>query len=93
MAQKLTLKQAGGLTPEQAISLINGGIQFVDAVQPTLRVLFDKLTNFIASLGKNNPNSPKNVRLRLQALEAKDQLQKELNKQFEARLQALENAK
>ncbi|MDW8420130.1 MAG: hypothetical protein RML37_12035 [Chitinophagales bacterium] len=92
MAKKqLTLAGAQALKPIDVVSVVTGGIQIVEAAAPVIKVLFDKLNDLITSLGKNNPNSPKNVRLRLQALEAKDLLQKELNKTFEARLAALES--
>lgn len=91
MAKKqLTLAGAQALKPVDVVSVVTGGIQIVEAAAPVIKVLFDKLTDLISSLGKNNPNSPKNVRLRLAALEAKDLLQKEQNKLVEARLAALE---
>lgn len=95
MAKKLTLKAAQGINPVDVVNVINGGIQFVDAVAPIAKVLFGKLNEFIQSLniGKNNPNSPVNVRKRLAALEAKDALQKQLNKLTEDRLTALETKK
>jgi hypothetical protein len=95
MAKKLTLNAAQAIDPGKVVDIINGGIQFVDAVAPIAKVLFGKLNEFIQSLniGKNNPNSPVNVRKRLAALEAKDTLQKQLNKLFEERLTALETKK
>jgi DNA-binding IscR family transcriptional regulator len=89
--RKLNAKQAEEIPIGDVVAVINGGIQLVDAAAPVLSILFNKVNDWITQLGKNNPNSPKNVRLRLAALEAKDALQKELNKTFEARLAALEN--
>jgi hypothetical protein len=92
MAKKLTLKAAQDINPVDVVAVINGGIQFVDAVAPVAKVLFAKINEFIKSLnlGKNNPNSAQNVRKRLAALEAKDTLQKQVNKLVEDRLTALE---
>lgn len=90
--KKVNLSTAQGMKPIDVVAAINTGIQIVDTIAPVAKVLFDKINEFLKSLnlGKNNPNSPKNVRLRLEALEAKDKLQKELNKLTEARLVALE---
>lgn len=75
-----------GKTPEEIGDLLSGGIKIVEIATPLLKELFDKFTDFVSSLGKNNPNSPRNVRLRLAALEQKDVLQKELNKVTNAQL-------
>jgi len=97
MAKKIDLKAAKATNPGDIVAVINAGIQIVDAAAPVLSVLFDKINTWIQSLGSKNPNSPKNVRLRLEALEAKDVLQKQINKlnddfraEATARLEALE---
>lgn len=90
MAKKINLKSAKSISPNEVLDVINGGIQIVDAAAPVLKVLFDKIGELINSLGKKNPDSPRNVRLRLAALEAQNKLQKELNKTYEERLAKLE---
>lgn len=90
MSKKLSAKAAGTLPIADIINGINTAAGIADATMPLIKALFEKVNQFILTLGKDNPNSPKNVRLRLSALEAKDKLQKELNKLFEERLAALE---
>jgi hypothetical protein len=95
--KKLTLKSAQAIPVGDVVAVINGGIQFVDAVAPIAKVLFDKINQLVQSIGKKNPGSPANRLLRIEALEAKDLLQKEVNKlqnqvneDFEKRIAALE---
>jgi hypothetical protein len=66
--------------PVDVVNVIEQITSVATLATPLISKLFDQLNNWIATLGKNNPNSPKNVRLRLAALEGKDTLQKELNK-------------
>ncbi len=89
--KKLTAKSAQQIPVGNVVEVITGGIQFVEAVAPIAKILFDKINEFVKSLniGKNNPNSPINVRKRIAALEAKDMLQKELNKVIAAEIEAL----
>jgi hypothetical protein len=99
--KKLDLQAAQAIPVGDVVGVINGGIQFVDAVAPIAKVLFNKIDEFIKSLniGKNNPNSVVNVRKRIAVLEeiakamaAKDLLQKEVNKGIIARLEILEKS-
>lgn len=87
---KLSAKKAAGLNPQDIINGINTASGIVDATLPLIKALFDKVSEALANIGKNNPNSPANRLKRIEALEAKDKLQKELNKLFEERLAALE---
>ena len=90
---KLSAKKAAGLNPADIINGINTASGIVDATMPLLKALFDKINEGLANLGKNNPNSPANRLKRIEALEAKDKVQKELNKLFEERLAELEKGK
>jgi len=90
MAKKIDLKTAKTLNPGDIIAGLNTGIELVGAAGPILSVLFDKISDWVNQLGKNNPNSPRNKTKRIEALEAQNLLQKELNKTYEARLAALE---
>ena len=78
--------EAEAIGPDEVISILNGGIKIVDEALPVIKVLFDKIAEAFANIGKNSPNSPANRLKRIQALEAKDKLQKELNKVFAAKL-------
>lgn len=91
MKKKIDLATAKSIEPVDVVAAINSGIQIIDAAAPVIKTLFEKIAQFFEMIGKNNPNSPHNVRLRLATLEAKDILQKELNKTFEARLSAMES--
>lgn len=91
MAKKLTLSDAKKLQPVDVIGVLQTGVQLVDAAQPIISVLFDKLTELFKGLGKKNPNSPANRLKRIEILEAQNLAQKELNKTLEARLAALES--
>lgn len=93
-----SVAEAQKLNPVDVVGILNGvGIDLTDVAtnvaKPLISLLFDKIKEAIANAGKNKPNSAKNVRLRIAALEAQNQLQKELNKLTEARLAALEAAK
>lgn len=81
--RKELIKAMKGAEPD-ALQIIEGIITVGTAAGPLLNKAFDALNNFINSLGSKNPNSPKNVRLRLAALEVKDELQKEKNKRQDA---------
>lgn len=90
MSKKISAEDFSKLTPGQIGKGLETGLEIINIATPFLSKAFDALTNFIASLGSKNPNSAKNVRLRLAALEQKDVLQKEVNKQQNARIAALE---
>lgn len=99
MKRKLTAAEVANMKPVDVIGILNGvGIDLTevatDVAKPLISLLFDKIKEAIANAGKNNPNSPKNVRIRLADLEgavlALNQMQKEVNKKFEQRLAVLE---
>lgn len=87
---KFSAKKGPGLNPADIINGINAASGIVDATLPLLKVLFDKINQALSNIGKNNPGSPANRLKRIEALEAKDKVQKELNKLFEERIAALE---
>jgi hypothetical protein len=90
---KFSAKKAAGVNPMDIINGINTASGIVDATMPLLKALFDKINEALSNIGKNNPKSPAGRLLRIEALEAKDKVQKELNKLVEQRLTDLEAAK
>lgn len=84
---------AKGVTPQDIINGINAASGIADATMPLLKALFEKINEALANIGKNNPKSAAGRLLRIEALEAKDKVQKELNKLVEQRLTDLEAAK
>lgn len=79
MRKKELIKALDG-QPVDVLEIIEGVATVATAAGPLINKVFDALNNLINSLGSKNPNSPKNVRIRLAALEVKDELQKEKNK-------------
>jgi len=88
--KKLTAQDAEAITPDEILGYLQGGIEFVGAATPIIKVLYDKIAEAIKNLG--GPNSPQGRRRRIEALEAQNLLQKEVNKVNDARLKALEDA-
>lgn len=89
MARKqLSKAQAEAITPGEILGILQGGVDFVGAATPIIKVLYDKIAEAIKNMG--GPNSPQGRRRRIEALEAQNLLQKEINKVNEARLAALE---
>lgn len=95
MKKKIDLATAENITPDEIISGINTGIEIIGKAEPILKLLFDKISDAIKNIG--GPKSPQARLKRIEALEevakllqAKDGLQKELNKSNEARLAAIE---
>lgn len=88
MKKKIDLATAQSITPDEIISGINTGIEIIGKAEPILKLLFDKISEAIKNIG--GPKSPQGRLRRIELLETKDQLQKELNKTFEARLKAIE---
>lgn len=86
--KKLSAEDAQAITPGEIHAVLQGGVQFIGEAEPIIKVLFEKISGWVNSLG--GPNSPKGRLKRIEALEAKDLLQKELNKTVDARLLALE---
>jgi len=89
MAKKqIDAKTAAEINPDEILGHLQNGVEFVGAALPIIKTLYDKIAQGIKDLG--GPNSPPGRRRRIEALEAQNLLQKELNKTFEARLKALE---
>ncbi len=88
---KLSLKKKGPESISDVVDGINAASELIDVTAPLLKTLFEKINEWLNTLGKNNPDSPRNVRLRLAALEAKDKLQKEVNKLNDERYEDLDN--
>jgi hypothetical protein len=97
---KITYAEAEKLEPVDVIGILNGvGIDLVgvatDVAKPLISLFFDKIKEAIANAGKNNPNSAKNVRVRLKEVEgaiyALNNLQKEVNRLTDTRLDAIES--
>lgn len=86
---KITQKNLPTIPTADIVGIINGGITLVDAAAPLISTLFDKISEAIAKLG-NKANSPAGRLKRIEALEAQNKLQKEVNKVLEERLAALE---
>lgn len=88
MKKKIDLATAQSITPDEIISGIDTGIEIIGKAEPILKLLFDKISEAIKNIG--GPKSPQGRLRRIELLETKDALQKELNKTFEARLKAIE---
>lgn len=88
MKKKIDLATAQNITPDEIITGINTGIEIIGKAEPILKLLFDKISEAIKNIG--GPKSPQGRLRRIELLETKDALQKELNKTFEARLKAIE---
>lgn len=88
MKKKIDLTTAQNITPDEIITGINTGIEIIGKAEPILKLLFDKISEAIKNIG--GPKSPQGRLRRIELLETKDALQKELNKTFEARLKAIE---
>lgn len=88
MKKKIDLATAQSITPDEIITGINTGIEIIGKAEPILKLLFDKISEAIKNIG--GPKSPQGRLRRIELLETKDALQKELNKTFEARLKAIE---
>lgn len=82
MSKKLSPADLKGIQPE-VIDALTGVTQVATLATPLIKQLFDWINDLVANIGSKNPNSPKNVRIRLALLETKDSLQKELNKRQE----------
>lgn len=81
----LSQDEATPLNGEDISSIISGGVQFIDANKGWITDMFKKIGEWIGEI-RSAPNSPHGRLMRIQALEAKDTLQKEWNKLHEAEL-------
>ena len=81
---RLNEKEAQGI-PGDVLDIINGVVKTSEIWGPALKEAYDAISSFIQSLGAKNPNSPKNVRIRLAALEVKDELNKQKFKEYDAK--------
>lgn len=89
MAKKnIDLKTAEAIPVDEIVKVITGGINLIGAVEPLLKILFDKISEAIKNAG--GINSPMGRRRRIEALEAQNILQKELNKTILARLHEID---
>ena len=86
--KKLTAQDAEAITPDAILGILQDGVEFVGAATPIIKVLYDKIADAIKNMG--GPNSPQGRRRRIEALEAQNLLQKEVNKTLEARISVLE---
>lgn len=76
--RSLKKEEATPLSGEQIIDIFTTGVKLVDATEPFIKMLYDKIAEAIKNLG--GPNSPQGRRRRIEALEAQNLLQKEFNK-------------
>lgn len=89
--RKIELKDAQEIPVDKLPGIIQTGIEVAaEAAAPILKTLFQRLNEWLKTLGKNNPDSPANVRLRLKLMESKDELQKKVNSHLQQQLNALE---
>lgn len=86
--KKLTAQSAEAITPDEILGVLQGGVDFVGAATPIIKLLYDKIAEAIKNMG--GPNSPQGRRRRIEFLEAQNLLQKEVNKQTAAKLAELE---
>lgn len=81
--RKISKQDAEQIPVQDLPGVITSGIEIIEAAAPVIKTLFQRISEWVKTLGKNNPDSPHNVRLRLKALEAKDELQKLKNKEYD----------
>jgi hypothetical protein len=89
--QKLNQEDLEGLTPDQIIDYLNQGAVIVNASFPFIKDLFAKIKELVQSIQTDKLSTPKGKRLAIEELQrqveiliAKDVLQKELNKLYDA---------
>ena len=88
--KKLSQAESAPLSGGEIVDIIVGGVQFIDANKGWITDLFKKVGDWISEI-KAAPNSPHGRLMRIQALEAQNTLQKELNKISDAKFAILES--
>jgi len=86
--RKISKADLPNISATDVIGIINGGIQLVDAAAPVISQLFNKINDALAKLG-NRANSPAGRLRRIEALEAKDALNKEVFKTHQQQIDEL----
>lgn len=89
--KQLSQEESAPLNGADIAGIIEGGVQFIDANKGWITDLFKKVSEWIGEI-KQSPNSPHGRLMRIQALEAKDTLQKEWNKIRDAEIAELYKA-
>ena len=89
--KKLQLEDVQELSAEDIINGINQGAHIVEVALPVIQLAFKKIAEWVKSLKIDDLAFPHGKRVHIEALEAQNQLQKQLNKLFEKRLTDLEN--
>lgn len=87
--KKITQAESAPLNGGEIVDIIKGGVEFVDANKGWITDLFKKVGEWIGEI-KAAPNSPHGRLMRIQALEAQNTLQKELNKIHGQQIQELQ---
>lgn len=85
-----------GLSPVDVVGAINAGAEIVNATYPFVKDLFGKIAELVSSIKTDKLSTPHGKRVAIEALQkevevlnAKDVLQKELNKLYDARFAKL----
>lgn len=97
--KQLKQEELAGLAPIDIVAAINTGAEIVNATYPFVKDLFGKISELVKSIQTDKLSTPKGKRIAIEALQkevdilkAKDVLQKELNKLYDARFEKLKAA-
>lgn len=72
------------ITPEQLVEYLNKGSKLVEVTMPFIKEAFTKVNEFFKSIQTDKLSTPHGKRVHIEALEARNILQKELNKTYDA---------
>ena len=97
MSKQLSTSELKNLTPEEIVDILNKGGKIVDATLPFIKDIFGKLKELVTSIQSDALSTPKGKRLAIEELQhqveilnAKDAVQKELNKLNDQKIADLE---
>jgi len=85
---RIKQSEAQGI-PVDVLAIVNGVVKTSEIWGPALTAAYNTINDFFQSLSSKNPNSPKNVRIRLALLETKDELTKQKFKEYDAKFAEL----
>ncbi len=82
--KKMNMKELAPLGALEIIAAIGSGVEFISAHRNEIKAAFAKISEFLSNI-KTRPG----LRKRVEALEAQNALQKEMNKIFEGEIAGL----
>ena len=97
MKTEITHADLPNITPDEIVNILNTGGTIVNATMPFIKDLFAKIKELVQGIQTDKLSTPHGKRLAIEELQrqveilnAKDVLQKQLNKLFEAALNITE---